>query len=101
VTRRRPPPADPGTAGGYHRAVTDSVLLVLPDRDDAERIAAQLRDAGYLPALVHRDMLLGEDDAEDVDWVVELTTGPGGTPVGDTLATLRELADSHDGFVTS
>jgi putative hydrolase of the HAD superfamily len=46
-------------------------------------------------------MLLGEDDAEDVDWVVELTTGPGGTPVGDTLATLRELADSHDGFVTS
>jgi putative hydrolase of the HAD superfamily len=81
--------------------VTDSVLLVLPDRDDAEQIAAQLRDAGYLPALVHRDMLLGEDDAEDVDWVVELTTGPGGTPVGDTLATLRELADSHDGFVTS
>ncbi|WP_030446421.1 hypothetical protein [Actinocatenispora sera] len=81
--------------------MTDSVLLVLPDRDHADRIAAQLRDAGYRPASVHRDMLLGEDDAEDVDWVVELTTGPGGAPAGDTLAALRELADDHDGFVTS
>lgn len=86
---------------GYRRAVADTVLLVLPDRDDAEEIADELRAAGYSPALVHRDMLLGEDDAEDVDWVVELATGPGGTPAADRTDELRELAERYDGFLTA
>lgn len=81
--------------------MADTVLLVLPDRDDAERLAAALRTAGYAPAQVHRDMLLGEDDAEDVDWVIELVTGPDGAPASATLPALRDLADEYDGFVTA
>lgn len=81
--------------------MADQVLLVLPDRDDAEELADQLRAAGWTPALVHRDMLAGEDDAEDVDWVVELTAAPGGEPAGARLTELRALADEHDGFAST
>lgn len=80
--------------------MADPVLLVLPDRDDAEDLADQLRAAGYAPALVHRDMLAGEDDAEDVDWVIELVTGPGGGPAAAGLDELAALAESRDGFVS-
>ena len=79
--------------------MADGVLLVLPDRDEAEELAARLLAERYAPATVHRDMLTGEDDAEDVDWVVELVTAPDGGTAAGRLAVLRELAEERNGFV--
>jgi HAD superfamily hydrolase (TIGR01509 family) len=75
-----------------------TVLLILPDRDEAEELAAELLEDGWGPCAVHRDMLAGEDDAEDVDWVVELTTAPDGSPASAHRGELDELAERHDGF---
>ncbi|MGC5342546.1 hypothetical protein ACPXCE_07525 [Streptomyces sp. DT24] len=47
-------------------------VLVLPDRDTAEEVAGEVADrfgVGEEPQLV-RDALAGEDDAEDVQWLV-------------------------------
>ncbi|NJP42117.1 hypothetical protein [Actinacidiphila epipremni] len=47
-------------------------ILVLPDRDSAEEVAAELPGRFALaaePQLV-RDALAGEDDAEDAQWLV-------------------------------
>lgn len=47
-------------------------ILVLPDRDSAEEVAAALPGRFPLaaePQLV-RDALAGEDDAEDAQWLV-------------------------------
>ncbi|MBW4716179.1 hypothetical protein [Saccharothrix obliqua] len=76
------------------------LLLVLHDRDAAEHVAHRLRTAGWAPGAVHRDLLAGEDDAEDADWVVELATAPGGGPAHGRRAELEALAEDHDGFVT-
>jgi hypothetical protein len=49
-------------------------VLVLPDRDAAEEVAAALGErfaVGEEPQLV-RDALAGEDDAEDAQWLVVL-----------------------------
>ncbi|WP_280885971.1 hypothetical protein [Streptomyces sp. LBL] len=49
-------------------------VLVLPDRDAAEEVAAALGERFGLaeePQLV-RDALAGEDDAEDAQWLVVL-----------------------------
>ncbi|MDX3656930.1 hypothetical protein PV646_06380 [Streptomyces sp. ID05-26A] len=78
--------------------IPPTVLLILPDRDEAEELAAELLEAGWGPCAVHRDMLAGEDDAEDVDWVVELTTAPDGLPASAHRHELDELAEEHDGF---
>lgn len=75
-----------------------TVLLVLPDRDEAEEVAASLRTQGWAPCDVHRDMLAGEDDAEDVDWIVELTTAPDGSPAIARRLELDALAEAHEGF---
>ncbi|MEU5691106.1 HAD family hydrolase [Actinosynnema sp. NPDC020468] len=81
------------------RGLLGPLLLVLHDRDEALAVAAELRAAGWTPCLVHRELLAGEDDAEDADWVVELAGGPDG-PAAAARAFLEELADRHDGFVT-
>ncbi|ANZ42854.1 hypothetical protein BBK82_18885 [Lentzea guizhouensis] len=78
--------------------IPPTVLVILPDRDEAEELAQELLEEGWAPARVHRDMLAGEDDAEDVDWVVELTTAPDGTPASAHRPELDELAERHDGF---
>ncbi|SMC68546.1 haloacid dehalogenase superfamily, subfamily IA, variant 3 with third motif having DD or ED [Lentzea albidocapillata] len=78
--------------------IPPTVLLILPDRDEAEGVAASLLGSGWGPCAVHRDMLAGEDDAEDVDWVVELTTAPDGLPASAHRAELDDLAEQHDGF---
>ncbi|MEU4767903.1 HAD-IA family hydrolase [Actinosynnema sp. NPDC023794] len=82
----------PGTAG--------PLLLVLHDRDDAEEAARELGAAGWAPCAVHKDVLAGEDDLEDADWVVELTTGPDDRPASAHRGLLEELAGRYDGFVT-
>ncbi|MET9628950.1 HAD-IA family hydrolase [Lentzea sp. NPDC006480] len=78
--------------------IPPTVLLILPDRDEAEELAAELAEDGWGPCHVHRDMLAGEDDAEDVDWVIELTTAPDGSPAAAHRPELDDLADRHDGF---
>lgn len=45
-------------------------LLVFPERDDAEQVAALLRDDGFDDVRVVREALAGEDDSEDHDWAV-------------------------------
>lgn len=86
------------TALAVRGLIPPTVLLILPDRDEAEELAAALLADGWGPCAVHRDMLAGEDDAEDVDWVIELTTAPDGTPASARRAELDELADQHAGF---
>ncbi|MBO0916501.1 hypothetical protein [Streptomyces laculatispora] len=47
-------------------------VLVLPDRDTAQEVAGELSDRFGVteePQLV-RDALVGEDDAEDAQWLV-------------------------------
>jgi protein subunit release factor A len=80
--------------------MSGSLLLVLHDREDAEEAARKLAAAGWSPCAVHKDLLAGEDDAEDADWVVELITGPGGHPAASHRAQLEDMAARHDGFVT-
>ncbi|MEU4742222.1 hypothetical protein AB0G02_17405, partial [Actinosynnema sp. NPDC023658] len=77
-----------------------SLLLVLHDRDDAEEAARELGAAGWAPCAVHKDLLAGEDDAEDADWVVELISGPDDQPASAHRGLLEELAGRYDGFVT-
>ncbi|MDX8051921.1 HAD-IA family hydrolase [Lentzea sp. BCCO 10_0798] len=86
------------TALAVRGLIPPTVLLILPDRDEAEELATELLEAGWGPCAVHRDMLAGEDDAEDVDWVVELTTAPDGLPASAHRAALDDLAEQHDGF---
>ncbi|MDX3849376.1 hypothetical protein [Streptomyces sp. AK02-01A] len=49
-------------------------VLVLPDRDAAEEVAAALGEefAVAEEPLLIRDALAGEDDAEDAQWLVVL-----------------------------
>jgi hypothetical protein len=82
-------------------STVDGMLVVLPDREDAERLAASLAEQGWLPCAVHKELLAGEDDAEDADWLVELATAPDGTPAAAHEEYLAGLADLADGFVTS
>ncbi|MGI5352362.1 hypothetical protein ACQEU8_29850 [Streptomyces sp. CA-250714] len=72
-------------------------VLVLPDRDAAEEVAAQLELRLGLadePQLV-RDALAGEDDAEDAQWLVVLED-----PHADyDPALLDSLAAAHEGWL--
>ncbi|MEY9212980.1 hypothetical protein NI17_003020 [Thermobifida halotolerans] len=75
-----------------------AVLVTLAEREDAEELAGQLLEEGYAPCTVHRDMFAGEDDAEDVDWVIEVRTGPGGAPAAMDEDGLSALAEDYGGF---
>lgn len=77
------------------------VLVTLREKADAEELAEELRDAGYEPCTVHRDMLAGEDDAEDVDWVIEVQTGPHGGPAAFEEPHLATLAADYGGFAVA
>jgi putative hydrolase of the HAD superfamily len=77
------------------------LLLILPERDDAEALAAELGRVGWAPCDLHRERLAGDDDPEAVEWVLTLATAPDGSPAGGHRAELEELADSRDGFVTA
>jgi HAD superfamily hydrolase (TIGR01509 family) len=90
---------DDGGGTGPARA-SGPLLLVLHDRDDAEEAARELDAAGWSPCAVHKDVLAGEDDLEDADWVVELATGPDDRPASAHRGLLEELAGRYDGFVT-
>ena len=72
-------------------------LLVLPDRDAAEELAAELAELLGLaeePTLV-REALAGEDDAEDAQWLVVLEDPDG----RHSPRRLAELAESYAGWL--
>lgn len=75
-----------------------AVLVTLADRGAADELAEQLADQGYEPCTVHRDMLAGEDDAEDADWVIEVRVGPHGGPAIFDEAHLALLAEDYGGY---
>ncbi|WP_327291170.1 hypothetical protein [Streptomyces sp. NBC_01198] len=72
-------------------------VLVLPDRDAAEEVAADLAERFPLaeePRLV-RDALAGEDDAEDAQWLVVVEDPAARLEP----AALDALAAAHDGWL--
>lgn len=82
-------------------AVTEH-LIALPERDDAERIAEDLRGEGFTEVRVVREELAGEDDAEAAEWVVyvreEMVADESG-PVGQALKErFAALAEEHGGW---
>ncbi|WP_344562351.1 hypothetical protein [Streptomyces axinellae] len=72
-------------------------VLVLPDRDAAEEVAAELElrlGLAEEPQLV-RDALAGEDDAEDAQWLVVLED----PHAAHDRALLDSLASAHEGWL--
>jgi hypothetical protein len=77
-------------------------LIVLPDRDDAERIADELREEGFTDVRVVREALAGEDDSEDHEWAIYVREEMVDDETGPVAEGLKErfvaLADEHDGW---
>jgi len=78
-------------------------LIVLPDRDLAEQIAAELREEGFTEVRVEREALAGEDDAEAVEWAVHIrednvVDDPGSGAESGLRERFEALADEHDGW---
>ncbi|WP_068264532.1 ribonuclease E inhibitor RraB [Janibacter limosus] len=77
-------------------------LMVFPDRDDADRIADDLRDEGFTQVRVVREALAGEDDSDDHDWAVHVREAMVADESGAVAHGLRErfaaLAEEHDGW---
>jgi hypothetical protein len=69
-------------------------LLVFPDRDAAELVAAQFRAAGLSDVRVVREALAGEDDSEAHEWGVYVRT----TDQPGYAVEFRALAERHDGW---
>jgi hypothetical protein len=69
-------------------------LLVFPERDVAEEVAASLSDEGFTDVRVVREALAGEDDSEDHEWAVYVRT-----PSDPAYAVrFQALAAAHDGW---
>ena len=85
-------------------------LLVFPDRDVAEQVAAQLEAAGLQGVRVVREALAGEDDSEAHEWGVYVSTPdepampwsssrwPSATTAGTTATRTAEPADAQRGL---
>ncbi|WP_338748880.1 hypothetical protein [Janibacter alittae] len=76
-------------------------LMVFPDRDDAERIADDLIDEGFLEVRVVREALAGEDDGEDHEWAVHVVAPPDprdGAPGGGVRERFAGLVEECDGW---
>ena len=78
-------------------------IVVLPDRDVADRIAAELRDEGFTEVRVEREALAGEDDAEAVEWAVyvreeNVVDDAGAATESGLRERFEALAAEHDGW---
>lgn len=82
--------------------VVSEHLLVFPDRDVAEEVAADLRDEGFTEVRVVREALSGEDDAEDHEWAVYVREDNVADESGPVEGGLRDrfeaLAEEHGGW---
>lgn len=76
--------------------------MVFPDRDDAERIAEDLRDEGFSEVRVVREALAGEEDDEDHEWAVHVREDMVADESSAVEHGLRDrfaaLAEGHDGW---
>ncbi|MFJ6717624.1 MULTISPECIES: hypothetical protein [unclassified Streptomyces] len=72
-------------------------VLVLPDRDAAEEVAAEIVDRFGLPEepQLVRDALAGEDDAEDAQWLVVVEDPQGKLD----SAAMDDLAAAYEGWL--
>lgn len=77
-------------------------LIVLPDRDDAERLADELREEGFTEVRVVREALAGEDDSEDHEWAIYVREEMVDDDTGPVAEGLKErfaaLAEERDGW---
>jgi DNA-binding response OmpR family regulator len=78
-------------------------LLVLPERDVAERIAEDLRDEGFERVRVVREAAATEDDSESHEWAVyvldaRLPDASGGGAYEGLRERFTALAAEHDGW---
>lgn len=77
-------------------------LVVLPDRDTAEQVAADLVEEGFTDARVVRMPLAGEDDSDADEWGVHVVEDTVADPTGPVAHGLRDrfraLAEEHDGW---
>lgn len=86
-------------------------LLVFPDRDVAEEVAADLRDEGFTEVRVVREALRGRgprptragaDDGEDHEWAVYVREDNVADESGPVEGGLRDrfeaLAENHGGW---
>lgn len=77
-------------------------LMVFPDRDDADRIADDLRDEGFTEVRVVREALAGEDDGESHEWAVhvreDMVVDESGAVEGGLRDRFQALAEDNDGW---
>jgi len=78
-------------------------LMVFPERADAEHAAEELGDDEFTSVRVVSEALAGEDDAEDVDWVVHVVQDTIDDPSSAVARALAErftvLAQEHGGWL--
>lgn len=76
-------------------------LLVFHDRDDAEAVAEALSEETFESVRVVPESLAGEDDAEDVDWVVHVVAAVDATTADARALSprLAALAEEYDGWL--
>ena len=77
-------------------------LLVFPDRDIAEQVAAELIEEGFSHVRVVREALAGEDDSDDHEWAVFVREDMVADEAGPVEGGLRErfsaLVEEHGGW---
>jgi hypothetical protein len=76
-------------------------LLVFPDRDTADEVAAELVEEGFAARVV-REALAGEDDSEDHEWAVHVVEENVADESGPVEGGLRDrfsaLAEERGGW---
>lgn len=76
--------------------------MVFPDRDDADRIADDLRDEGFTEVRVVREQLAGEDDDEAHEWAVyvreEMIDDDTSAVAKGLRSRFESLAEDNDGW---
>lgn len=77
-------------------------LLLFPERETADEVAAELADEGFTEVRVIRVANAGDDDAEDAEWAVlvreEMVADESGPVEGGLRDRFRALAQERDGW---
>jgi hypothetical protein len=95
-------PVVPVAATKRHTRVVSEHLLVFPDRDTADEVAAELSDEGFTGVQVVREALAGEDDSEAHEWAVhvveEMVADESGPVEGGLRDRFQALAEDRGGW---